>query len=76
LSHTCREALVTTVRDAEPEHRYEFPSSSIWPLLMALATGVTIIVSIFTPWGYIIGGLLIFLCGIGWFWPKAETGVA
>jgi cytochrome c oxidase subunit I+III len=76
LSHRCREVLVTTVRDAEPEHRYELPGSSIWPLLMALATGVTIIVSIFTPWGYVIGGGLIFLAGIGWFWPKEETGVA
>ena len=76
LSHTCRESLVTSVRDAEPQHRYSLPSSSIWPLLMALATGVTIIVSIFTPWGYVIGGVLIFLTGIGWFWPKAETGVA
>jgi hypothetical protein len=64
------------VRDAEPQHRFSHPSSSIWPLLMALATGVAIIVSIFTPWGYVIGGVLIFLAGIGWFWPKAETGVA
>jgi cytochrome c oxidase subunit I+III len=75
LSHTCRESLVTTVRDAEPQIRYEHPSSSIWPFLMAIGTGVALIVSIFTPWSYVIGGVLIFLAGIGWFWPKKETGV-
>jgi heme/copper-type cytochrome/quinol oxidase subunit 1 len=75
LSHTCRESLVTTVRDAQPQIRYEHPSSSIWPLLMAIATGATIIPSIFTPWSYVFGGLLILLAGIGWFWPKKETGV-
>jgi cytochrome c oxidase subunit 1 len=51
------------------------PGSSIWPLLMAVATGVTIIVSIFTPWAYVYGGFLILLAGIGWFWPKKETGI-
>ena len=75
LSHTCRESLVTTVRDAEPQIRFEHPASSIWPFLMAVATGATIIPSIFTPWSYVFGGVLIFLAGLGWFWPKKETGV-
>jgi cytochrome c oxidase subunit I+III len=76
LSHSCRESLVTTVRDAEPDHRMEHPSHSIWPLLMAVATGVTIMPSIFTPWAFVFGGVLHLLAGIGWFWPKSETGVA
>ena len=75
LSHTCRESLVTSVRDAEPQIRFEHPGSSIWPFLMAVATGATIIPSIFTPWSYVFGGVLIFIAGFGWFWPKKETGV-
>jgi hypothetical protein len=42
---------------------------------MALATGVTIIVSIFTPWGYVIGSVLLMLAGIGWFWPSKVGGI-
>jgi cytochrome c oxidase subunit I len=75
LSHTCRQSLVTSVKDAEPQHRMDHPDSSIWPFLMAVATGITIIVSIFTPWAYVYGGFLVFLAGIGWFWPKKETGI-
>ena len=41
LSHTCRESLVTSVKDAEPQHRMDHPDSSIWPFLMAVATGIT-----------------------------------
>jgi cytochrome c oxidase subunit I+III len=75
LSLTCRESLITSVRDAEPQLRFEHPHSSIWPLMMALATGVLITMSVFTPWGFVVGAVLIFLVGFGWFWPKKETGV-
>lgn len=75
LSYTCREMLVTTVRDADPDHRYEVPSGSIWPLWMAAATGVTFIGAMFTPWAFVVGGVLALLAGIGWFWPKHETGI-
>ena len=76
LSDTCRESLITTVRDAEPDHRMSHPSHSIWPLLMALSTAAILIPSIFTAWSYVFGGALHLLAGIGWFWPKSETGVA
>jgi cytochrome c oxidase subunit 1 len=75
LSVTCRQSLVTSVRDAEPQFRFNHPSSSIWPLIMALATAVTIVMSIFTPWGVVVGAVLIFFAGFGWFWPKHESGV-
>jgi cytochrome c oxidase subunit I+III len=66
-----REVLVTHVLDAEPDHRVEFPSPSIWPLLTAVATTVMFIWSIFTPWGVVYGALPIFAAMIGWFWPKS-----
>jgi cytochrome c oxidase subunit 1 len=72
LSVKRREVLVTSIVDAEPEHRYELPGSSIWPLVVALATGVTLIFGIFTPWSYPLGSALIMLALFGWFWPKDE----
>ena len=39
-------------------HRMRLPEPTIWPFLAALATGVTFIVSIFTPWGS-VGAVLI-----------------
>ena len=50
-----REVLVTTLMDAEPNHRYVLPKASIWPLLTAIAVTVGFIGSVFNPW-YIITG--------------------
>jgi cytochrome c oxidase subunit 1 len=75
LAYDCREVLVTSVRDAEPEHRHQLPSSSIWPFMMAIATAVTFGGALFTPWAFVIGGFMALLAGIGWFWPKKETGI-
>jgi cytochrome c oxidase subunit I+III len=74
LSTKRREVLVTRVMDAEPDHLYELPGPSIWPFLLALATGETFIVGIFTPWGFPIGAMLSILALFGWFWsnPKSE----
>jgi cytochrome c oxidase subunit I+III len=65
-----REVLVTTVLDAEPAHRDEFPEPSIWPFLSAVTTGVMLLGSIFTPWAVVYGALPIFVTLVGWFWPK------
>ena len=66
------EVLITTLLDAEPDHRTELPGPSAWPLAAALATGVCFVTLIFTPWGAIIG----LGCGlvplIGWFWPQGR----
>ena len=64
------ELLVTGVVDGEPDHRTELPGPAISPLLAALATGVTFIVSIFTPWGLVIGGGLFAVVGVLWFKPR------
>ena len=67
-----REILVTTMLDAEPDNRMRLPEPSIWPLVAALATGVTFITLIFTPWGLPIGGVLITIAFVAWGWPSAK----
>jgi cytochrome c oxidase subunit I+III len=67
-----RDVLVTTLLDAQPDHRHRHPRSTIWPLLAALATGVTFILLVFTPWGLPLGGALLTLALLGWAWPDAE----
>jgi cytochrome c oxidase subunit I+III len=72
LRSDVREVLVTRALDAEPDLRSEFPDSSIWPLLAALATTATFIGSIFTPWALPVGLLPVFVTLTGWFWPKKK----
>jgi cytochrome c oxidase subunit 1 len=78
LSTERREVLVTTLMDAEPDHRSELPGPSVWPFLLSLAVGETFIVGIFTPWGFPIGAGLSLLMLFGWFWssPKSEGSKA
>jgi cytochrome c oxidase subunit 1 len=66
-----RDVLVTHVLDAEPDHRIEFPSPSIWPLLTAITTTALFIGSIFTPWAVVYGAAPVFVTMVGWFWPKS-----
>jgi cytochrome c oxidase subunit 1 len=65
-----RDVLVTYMLDAEPDHRTEFPTPSIWPFFTAVATSAMFVGSIFTPWAVLIGSVPIFLALTGWFWPK------
>jgi cytochrome c oxidase subunit 1 len=65
-----RELLVTTLLDAEPDHRFVQPGPGWAPLLAALATGVTFIGAIFTPLAIAAGGALLVVAGVGWFWPR------
>jgi cytochrome c oxidase subunit I+III len=67
-----REVLVTTMLDAEPDSRMRMPEPTIWPLLAAIATGVTFIALIFTPWGLPLGAVLITGAFVGWGWPTAR----
>ncbi|HEX8285561.1 MAG TPA: cytochrome c oxidase subunit I [Pyrinomonadaceae bacterium] len=64
-----RQVLVTKVLDAEPDLKDEFPGSSIWPLLAALATTAMFVASIFTPWAVPVGMIPILITLTGWFWP-------
>ncbi|HWS90257.1 MAG TPA: cytochrome c oxidase subunit I [Pyrinomonadaceae bacterium] len=72
LRSDVREVLVTRALDAEPDLRVEFPESSIWPLLAALATTAMFVGSIFTPWAVPVGMLPVFVTLTGWFWPKKK----
>jgi cytochrome c oxidase subunit I len=66
-----RQVLVTAALDAAPDHLYILPGPSSWPFLSAVATGVTFITMIFTPWAVPLGLALGTLCLVGWFWPRA-----
>ena len=75
LSTKKRETLVTSVLDAEPELRFDIPGPSIWPLMVALATGFTFIVGIFTPWAFLAGAVLVGAALTAWFFgdPNYEN---
>jgi cytochrome c oxidase subunit I+III len=69
-----REVLVTTVLDAEPDHRTVFPTPTIWPFVAALATTALFVASIFTPWAIVWLSLPVAAAQTVWFWPrKHET---
>jgi cytochrome c oxidase subunit 1 len=69
------EVLLTTALDALPDSRHKMPGPSIWPLMLALAVGVTFITLIFTPWGIPIGTALSFAAFAGWTWPRGTPDV-
>jgi cytochrome c oxidase subunit I+III len=72
LSHEDRELLVTTLLDAQPDHRFTDPQPSIWPLVAAAAVTAMLIGSIFTPWAVVWGSGPVAVALIGWFWPKKK----
>ncbi len=70
LSARTREHLVTTVVDADLDHRTQFPPPSIWPFVAAVLTTGMFVGLVFTPWALVwfIGPMAI--AGTVWFWPK------
>jgi cytochrome c oxidase subunit I len=71
LRSDVRDVLVTHVLDAEPDHRVEFPTPSVWPFVTGVATTGLFIGSIFTPWAVVYGAVPVFVAMVGWFWPKS-----
>ena len=65
-----REVLITNFFDASPQHRYSMPGRTIWPLLLAIASGIGLIGSVFRMWWAVWGAILVFFVLLGWFWPK------
>ena len=65
-----REVLITTALDAVPDSRHEHPGESHWPLVMAIAVGVTFIGAVWTPWAYVIGFAISAIAFAGWGWPR------
>ncbi|MGZ5183079.1 MAG: cbb3-type cytochrome c oxidase subunit I, partial [Ramlibacter sp.] len=72
LSNRYREVLVTSVADAEPDHRLWLPGPTPWPFLAAVATTIFFIGSIFTPWAVVWGAVPVAITATAWFWPKRE----
>jgi len=72
LSNEYREILVTSVADAELDHRLWLPASSIWPFLAAVATTVLFVGSIFTPWAVVWAAAPVAAATTFWFWPKKD----
>jgi cytochrome c oxidase subunit 1 len=64
-----RELLVSTVLDATPDHRFTVPHPSPWPIALAVATAVTFVGVVFTPWALVAGAALAGAALCGWFWP-------
>jgi heme/copper-type cytochrome/quinol oxidase subunit 1 len=65
-----REQLVTTVLDALPDHRANFPEPTPWPFLSALGVTLCFVWSIFTPWGAVYGLIPPAIGLTLWFWPR------
>src|SRR5215212_1375694 len=70
LAVNYREVIVTTVSEGRADIRETSPAPSIWPLLAAIATSITFVGSIFTPWAVVWGSIPVAVTLIGWFWPK------
>jgi cytochrome c oxidase subunit 1 len=70
LANDYREVLITSVADAELDHRLWLPGSTPWPFLAALATTVLFVGSIFTPWAVVWGAVPVAITATCWFWPK------
>jgi cytochrome c oxidase subunit 1 len=74
LATNVREGLVTTVIDAIPDHRYVYPSPSIWPFIAAVATTFWFIGSFYMPTAMAWGMIPVAIALTFWFWPtKGET---
>jgi cytochrome c oxidase subunit 1 len=65
-----REVLVTRTLDAEPDSKEVQPGESLWPLWLAVASGIGFVGAIFTPWGLPAGILAATVALVGWFWPR------
>ena len=67
-----REMLATTIHDAAPDHRYQIPSPSIFPFLLAIGTAASFIGFMFTAWSIPLGMGYCFVALFGWFWSNSS----
>jgi cytochrome c oxidase subunit 1 len=74
LSVETREGLVTTVLDAKPDLRYDYPKPTIWPFVAAIAVWAWLLWSIFSTQGMLWGMIPPAIAFIFWYWPsKADV---
>jgi cytochrome c oxidase subunit 1 len=72
LHTSFREMLATTIHDAAPDHRYQIPEPSIFPLLLGLVTAGSFVAFMFTPWSIPTGLFFAFVVLLGWFWSNSS----
>jgi cytochrome c oxidase subunit I+III len=72
LSAETREGLVTTVIDALPDVRYDYPEPTVWPFIAAVAVWFWLIWSIFSAQGLLWGMIPPAIAFIGWYWPSRK----
>ena len=65
-----REALVTSLMDGAPQHRFVLPGPSIWPFLTALGASIGLSGSVFQFAWYYVAMVLAGIGLVGWFWPR------
>jgi cytochrome c oxidase subunit I+III len=68
-----REALCTTIVEAEPDIRQPSAGPTVWPLIAAIATTALFIGSIFHEWALAWGAIPVAAALVGWFWPSGPT---
>jgi len=74
LSLTKRQTLVTTTLDAQPDHRYNFASESLVPLMLAIGTTVVFVGGgIFNPWYAVWGAVVCTVALYAWFWTARKS---
>lgn len=67
-----RQALITSLVEASPDHQYDLPEDSIWPVMLALVVGAMLVAVVFQPWALPIGAVFIYVVLILWFWRGNE----
>jgi cytochrome c oxidase subunit 1 len=74
LATRYQQLLITSLMDAIPGSKHNPPGPSVWPVFAAIAVGSIFITSIFTPWGYPVGSVLLFIALVGWIWQRPPQG--
>ena len=64
-----RQVLLTSI-DAEPQRTYRLPAPSIWPFLLAAASALGLIGSVFNPRWLVYGAFPVLVAFVGWYWPR------
>jgi cytochrome c oxidase subunit 1 len=67
------QVLVTTLLDAEPDHRENLPGASIWPFLLSVVALFGIWGLIYTQWAFYVAAVATFVCLLGWFRHNSWT---
>jgi cytochrome c oxidase subunit I len=72
LSVETREGLITTVLDATPDVRYDYPEPTIWPFVAAIGVWAWLMWSLFSFQGMLWGMIPPAIAFILWYWPSKK----